>query len=284
MYCEFLANFACNLQHVSPTLRPVVYALDRRTQVFAAILGLSSVLLSNEGDDFRLVDFEKGRRSLNVIAKMKLVAVRNALKSGLDVLLSDSDIFWCADAVEVLKDMIMKYPYSDADVLIQPEAKYRMLSSGFYYVRTTERTVKLFTQLIVHIYIGPHDQDVINRVFCDPVFGGQRIYEQYGDVPYRCESRGVVVRMLPADQFLSGTEEYEGVKIFSHSKQKLADMCALGRFVVLHNNFIRATKKKARFVQKGMWFVLFGDNKQPRCMNEALPESDVALRTCAPYC
>lgn len=286
MYREFLANFACNIRRVSPTRRPIVYALDRRTHTFASKLGLSSVLLSDdEGDDVQPGAFQKeGHRSFNSITKMKLTAVRRALKAGLDVLLSDADIFWCADAAQVLETMLSQEPYLDADVVIQPEANYRTLNSGFYYVRSGERALRVFAEMIRHIGIGAHDQDVVNKVFCDPSYGGRRIDEPYGEVPFRCESHGAIIRVLPSAQFPSGAEEYGGTKVFAHSRARLESMCVSGRLTIVHNNFIRATKKKARFIQKGMWFASFDRHQQPTCRAEPVPESDAAQRTCGTYC
>lgn len=286
MYREFLANFACNLRHLSPPRLPVVYSLDRKTHAFAAILGLSSVLLvDDEGDDAKPGAFEKqGPRSFNAITKRKIAAVKFALKAGLDVLLSDADIFWCRDAGKYLEELLEHEDYRDADVLIQPEANYRTLNSGFYFVRSNPRTLTLFNQLLKNIGLGAHDQDVVNKVFCEEEYGGRKIREPYGDVPFRCESQGAVIRVLPSQLFPSGAEMYEDVKVFSHSRGELVKMCRRGDVVVLHNNFIRASKKKARLVQKGLWYINFDDPEQPICRKEPVPESLAAARTCGTFC
>lgn len=286
MYREFLANFACNLRRLSPPRLPVVYSLDRKTHAFAAVLGLSSVLLvDEEGDDAKPGAFEKdGPRSFNAITKRKIAAVKSALKAGLDVLLSDADIFWCGDAAKYLEELLQEEDYKDADVLIQPEANYRTLNSGFYFVKSGPHTLALFNQLLKYVDLGAHDQDVVNKVFCEEEYGGRKIHEPYGDVPFRCESHGAVIRVLPSQKFPSGAEMYRDVKVFVHSRSELAKMCKRGDFMVLHNNFIRASKKKARLVQKGMWFITFDNPEQPRCRKEPVPESAVAARTCGIFC
>lgn len=283
MYREHLANFACNLKNIG-VQGLVVYALDRRTAEFASMLGLSSVLLSSEdGDDVKPGNFEPtGSRSFNSITKRKLEAVKAALKSGFDVLLSDADIFWCQDAVAVLKSMISDPSYNDSDVVIQPEVGYRTLNSGFYFVRAGERSMRLFDQLIANIHLGAHDQDVVNKVFCDKQFGGNKIEEPSAHAPFRCESHGATIRVLPSDKFPSGAEPYNGKVIFKKSRVELNRMCQQN-LVVVHNNFVRANKKKARFIQKGMWYTEFHGEK-PVCLSEPVPENTGAARTCGVYC
>eukprot|EP00177_Eucheuma_denticulatum_P003481 GFKZ01006295.1.p2 GENE.GFKZ01006295.1~~GFKZ01006295.1.p2 ORF type:complete len:356 (+),score=37.67 GFKZ01006295.1:626-1693(+) len=283
MYREHLANFACNLKNIG-VKGLVVYALDRRTAEFASYLGLASVLLSDEdGDDVKPGNFEPtGSRSFNSITKRKLEAVKAALKSGFDVLLSDADIFWCQDAVAVLKSIMSEPRYNDSDVIIQAEVGYRTLNSGFYYVRAGERSMSLFDQLISNIHLGAHDQDVVNKVFCDDRFGGSKIPEPTGTVPFRCESHGATIRVLPSERFPSGAEPYNGQVLFKKSRVELRSMCRK-ELVVVHNNFVRASKKKARFVQKGMWYTEFYGEK-PICHSEPVPENPGAARTCGVYC
>lgn len=285
MYREFLANFACNLRNLGVKVAPVVYALDRRTVEFAGVLGLSSVFIGEEeGDDAKPGHFERyGPRSFNAITKTKLTAVLSALRAGLDVVLTDSDVFWCRDATLVLKELIQSgSDYEDADVIIQPEGGYRSLNSGFYYARTGKKSLRLFKNLMKNIQLGAHDQDVVNRVFCSEEFGGRRIQEEYSGVPYLCESHGAIIRLLPSAEYPSGAELYGQEHVFKKSREELKSMCN-NEVVVIHNNFIRANKKKARFVQKGMWFVRF-EGEQPICMSEPVPESPTARRTCGNFC
>lgn len=285
MYREFLSNFACNLKNIGVKAGPLVYALDKKTADFAGKLGLSHVLIGDEeGDEVQPGNFQRhGPRSFNHITKNKLEAVHTALTSGLDVLLSDADIYWCSDAAEILKKMMWeKGHYQDADVVIQAEANYRTLNSGFYYVRSGENSIRLFKELVKNNAIGAHDQDVVNKVFCEEEFGGKKIVEDYGGVPYRCESQGAVIKILPTSRFPSGAELFDGEMVLKKSRKELKLMCNAD-MVVVHNNFIRANKKKARFIQKGMWHIKF-EGDQPICMKEPVPESDVAARTCGSYC
>lgn len=285
MYHEFLANFACNLRNLGVKAGPVVYSLDQRTADFAGLLGLSTVLLaSEEGADRKPGQFERyGSRSFNSITKKKLVAVRTTLQAGLDVLLSDADIFWCKDAAVVLRGITRPgNGYEDADVVIQAEGGYRSLNSGFYYVRAGEASLQLFEHLVANIEFGAHDQDLVNDVFCNKRFGGRRIEVPYASVPFYCESHGAIIRLFPSAEFPSGVELYEQVQVFKKSRDELKKMCNSG-IVIMHNNFIRASKKKARFVQKGMWLVRF-EGEQPVCLTEPVPGSQKSGRTCGMYC
>lgn len=286
MYREHLANFACNLQRISVSLRPLVYALDRRTHELSAQLGLASVLVSDlGGEDGEPGEFNRtGMRSFGAITKSKLVATLEALQAGLDVLVSDADVHWCVDAVQAVLEI--GGVYGEADVIVQAERGYQGLNSGFFYVRGGERAVRLFERVVENIEVGMHDQDVINSVFCEEEFGGKKIDEN-GEVGFRCENGDAVIRVLPVEQFPSGGEMFEGKGIFERGREELGAMCREGRFVIVHNNFIRANKKKARFVQKGMWFVEFrkkGNQVGVQCLKKAVNSSERMKRTCGRYC
>ncbi|PXF48125.1 Beta-arabinofuranosyltransferase RAY1 [Gracilariopsis chorda] len=287
MYRHFLQNFKCNLDTLNISYAPIVYSLDVRTHNLSHHLGWASVLLSSQlGDEAHPGQFNRsGPRSFNQITKNKLRAVLSALLSGLDVLLSDADIFWCTDPVHHLRTLLSasRY-YAQADVLIQPEANYRTLNSGFYLVRSNQRTIDLFRALVQNINIGNHDQDVVNKVFCDPQYGGNKIIQSHGEVPYHCESHGALIRLLPATSFPSGAQQYAGLNVFHHSRERLSDMCRRRQFVVLHNNFIKANKKKARFVVKGMWFSSFDTDDQLVCLTQPAPADHHSARTCGAYC
>lgn len=288
MYHEFLLNFYCNLRVQGVSYQPIVFSLDLNIHNFSRSLGLSSFLLDNAtGDDVLPGRFERnGPRSFNMITKNKLRAVRRVLIAGEDVLMSDADIYWCADAMQKLVDLLVKDPsYANADVLIQPEANFRALNSGFYFVRSNPRTLALFDGLVENIELGAHDQDVVNKVFCDPAFGGEKILGTYGDdIPWHCVSRSAVIRLLPPQRFPSGDERYHEARIFSQSREKLFEMCSNQEIIVVHNNFIRATKKKARFVQKGMWLANTDKKEDPNCEETAAAANPTARRTCGTYC
>ena len=287
MYREFLLNFHCNLQTLHLPYAPIVYSIDRQTHNFSQHLGLSSMLISREkGDDVNPGNFEStGPRSFNEITKKKLRAVLSALRSGYDVLLSDADILWCTDAVKYITEYLLVQPaYFGADVLIQPEVNYRTLNSGFYFVKANNRSRSLFEALIQNIGIGAHDQDVVNAVFCDEKYGGRRVDQEVGSVPYWCESRGAIIKVLPAEQFPSGAQVYGDKKVFQLERTKLRDMCDNGDFVVLHNNFIKAKKKKARQIVKGMWWASFESEDNFQCEDHPVEADDLSIRTCGQYC
>ena len=290
MYRHFLQSFRCNLEYLRLSHAPLVYSLDVRTHNFSHHLSLSSVLLSKSlGDDVTPGSFHRtGPRSFNAITKKKLKAVHQTLRSGFDVLLSDADVFWCQDAARYIAEQLLSsVQYADADVLIQPEAGYRSLNSGFYYVRSNARTLRLFQALLRHAHVGAHDQDVVNAVFCDGRYGGRRVERAVGVVPYYCKSRGAVIKPLPAELFPSGAQVVAGRKVFAYSRDELRRMCESKTFVVVHNNFIRASKKRARFVVKGMWFA-DDDSKEESgeglgCRKPPFP-SKTDVRTCGSYC
>lgn len=301
MYRALLHNFACTLHRLPGSPRPVVHALDSLTHAFAHEVGLTAALACNATNRTaaRPGAFEPvGPLSFASITKTKLVAARDALRAGLAILLSDADIFWCVDARAVLSSILQSDDYNDADVLIQAEAGYRSLNSGFYFARANARSVALFDALVENAGMGNHDQDVVNAVFCKATHGGRVVRERYGPggrVPFSCRSHGATIRLLDAEQFPSGAQPVHAstlvsrvmgrtdVPIFSLPRDELERRCRRGEFVVVHNNFIRADKKVARFVVKGMWF-LKGKGSSARCTSKAAPSSKRAVRTCGVFC
>lgn len=226
----------------------------------------------------------KGTMLFNSTAKKKIAAVKTALKTGLDVLFSDTDIFWCKDAGTFLNDLLEHEHYRDADVLIQPDAGYRTLNSGFFFVRSSVRALALFNQLLGHVALGAHDHDVVNKVICESEYGDRKNHEPYGEVPFRCESHGAVIRVLPSQLFPSGKEQFGYVKVFSHSRSALKAMCKRKDFVILSNNFIHTSRKKARLIQKELWYAHFDEENQPKCEREPVPGSIAAAQTCGAFC
>lgn len=251
-------------------------------------------------------------QTLSSFTKTKIIATRNALRVGLNVLVSDPDVFWCVDARPVLTAILQSTDYLDADVVIQAQVGYRSLNSGFYFVRANARSIALFDALlqqIEHVNHLKHDHDILNAVFCNVKYGGRMIRQRYGmhnRIPFSCLSHGATIRLLDVEQFPSGAQpvrprslyprvrthrrraqgqkqgrQQRHVPVFSLPRQELLSRCRSGEFVVLHNNFIHADKKIARFLVKGMWFL---NPLGSQCSHQALPSTSAAVRTCGLFC
>eukprot|EP00171_Calliarthron_tuberculosum_P013744 IDg13744t1 len=160
--------------------------------------------------------------------------------------MSDADIHWCGDAVAAIKRGA-----GAADMLIMTEAGYKTLNSGFYYVRANARTRALFNMIVTNAKFGNHDQDVVNAALCDTRFGARRVPTPGQSAPYICvTASGAIVRILNSQRYPSGAETIDGNSIFEHDRSRLERMCRRQRFVVVHNNFIRANQKMKRMVKK----------------------------------
>lgn len=280
MYRMHLRNLQCDLHRLGLPYAPVVFSLDALTHDFALSAGLKSVALSRElGDDVSPGAFERhGPRSFGHITRQKLKAVQTALYAGMDVLMTDADVHWCGDALEAVQRSM-----GDSDMLVMAEASYAKLNSGFYYVRSNKRTMELFDVMVANAHFGMHDQDVVNAVLCDTLFGAQRVRTTEGAVPYECISAsGVVARLLDTNHYPSGAEVIKGSPVFKLDRETLANMCETGRFVVLHNNFIRADKKMARMIVKGMWYV--AEDNYMTCLSYPVPHTKRALSKCGSMC
>ena len=283
MYREQLRNFQCTLDRLNLSYYPVVFSQDRDTHYFAKNHSFASILLSDQlGDNVKPGKFiENGTRSFGNITRNKFDAVLTALNYGMNVVVSDADIHWCSDALSMLLQMNHADPSSD--IIIMAEPQYKTLNSGFYFVRATDRTRKLFEIMRKRTDIGNHDQDVLNAVLCGRKLGANRVIYSESNVPYYCITKNKVrVKILPSEQWPSGAQVVSGRTIFSYSREELRHMCETKKIFVLHNNFVTAKKKKARMVVKGMWFVESEESME--CLNQALLSSKKYVRTCGIYC
>jgi len=290
-YRDLLGNFACHLRRVGRHRRFLVIAFDAPTAAYVrGVLGqvavLSPAVPDGEPPAGALADYSGA--AFAVIARRKLAAVRTALAGGVDVLFSDPDVVWCADAAAEAGAWMASRAASAAGaaglpaaaaggtagaaspgVAFQSDYPGNFLCSGFYLARARRDVVALFDALAAWPGRGD-DQAAVNALLCDPSAGGARVGEG------TCRSAGGVAGViLPPDRFLNGATTWaDGAgtdkRLWYYGRAVLAAQCpsmggggtppaaAAGTAadrVVLHNNHIwPGALKGPRLVTQGFWF------------------------------
>lgn len=290
----YLSNFNCSLSSFSPQPRPLVIAMDGAMQARALRQGFESLHLPlgsfAPGDDGVQMFGSKG---FNLLSKQKLYAVYKVLQTGVDVLFSDADVVWCGNAAREVARLMYGTDWSvDAfgknmpHLLMQTAWPRSLLNSGFYYARSSPELLDAFEAFLAHDADSENDQVIVNRVLCrkpykgDMVFNGTHSHPAapHRPMPVLCRWDGRVdARLLPAGRFPTGGEVIEGEKIFHHPRRYITSACRNGEVAVLHNNCILSSKKKARFVAKGMWYL---DEDGETCLSEPSPATIAARKGC----
>ena len=102
--------------------------------------------------DDRLSDANYSSPLFKSITKVKSRAVLDILKLGVDVLWSDMDLFWKQNPVDKLLTTAKYF-----DIAVQSDSKlkenaneYLRINSGFYFVRSTSRSINAFNVIVNH--------------------------------------------------------------------------------------------------------------------------------------
>lgn len=305
---DYLTNLNCSLARIndiSPQpLQPLVIAMDAAMHSHALRIGFESLHLpmyssintlpanrDRHASEPAVQMF--GSKGFNRLSKQKLYAVYKVLQAGVDVLFSDADIVWCADAAaEVAR--IMYATHWDADpfsprmphLLMQTAWPRSLLNSGFYYARASPELRDAFRMFLAHDADSENDQVIVNAVMCRRHFNGAMVFNgtnshpaaPHRPMPVLCMWDGRVdARLLPALRFPTGGEIVDGDKIFHKPRRFITHACGNGDVAVLHNNCILSSKKKARFVAKGIWYV---DDKEQSCLKVPAPATVQARKRC----
>ena len=156
-------------------------------------------------------------------AMVKHYVVRDILKMGYSVLLSDLDIFWFRSPVEDLIAACDK-----KDFVIQNEANIN-LNIGFMYVNPTKASIDFYDKVI------ENDRNVT---------GAQVLFSQLA-WKYR---NSVKYEVLPTDKYP------DGLTYFEKDHRKFPKPCS--KCFIAHNNWIVGTEaKEFRFREHLMWFL-----------------------------
>ncbi|NIP31246.1 MAG: hypothetical protein GTO02_16300 [Candidatus Dadabacteria bacterium] len=183
-----------------------------------------------------------GTRSFTKIVLRKLRIIKEYIDKGFDVLYSDLDIIFLKDPTDYIKGEIR-----DNDILILDDSyMYRdsrgfritsqRLNPGFFFVKSNERTSKLFSNPNIDDYKlllkqGVYkrkfyfdDQDLIhNRIICD-------------------NKENIKYKTLPLNLFPNGKI------IYNYS-------LPLDKAYILHFNYVSIISKIAKMKEHKVWYI-----------------------------
>lgn len=279
-----LANLRCSLKRLHLETPLKVVALDNKVATWALENGFDIVHNSEENAFISTEDVRFGSEQFNLLSKRKIVAVREEIAGGKDVLFTDADMFWCGNAVA---DVIREADINGDDLLMQSAWPRSLLNSGFYYARSNSRTLEVLDELLRHRGSKENDQVLFNRFLCNPKFGGRRrnsrddfrVRRRFRN-PLGCARGSTNVSVLNRWRYPTGGETINGEKMFKLSRGTLTAMCERKQFMIIHNNCIFSEKKTARFVVKGFWYVA---DDEVSCMDKPAEVTQQALKKCGTY-
>lgn len=283
-----LANLRCSLERLGLLEQLRVVALDSKVSEWAKSVGFSILEPADEEDSFSTTgDAQFGSESFNLLSKRKIGVVERELAEGKNVLFTDADMFWCINAVKDVVSIIQNIP--DADLLMQSAWPRALLNSGFYFVRSNPRTIKLFKELRKHGGPEENDQVIFNFILCQKKVGGSFVHSPDDELKERhlkqllgCRRNDTFAAVLDRERYPTGGEIINGEKIFLHGREELTSMCDRGDFAVIHNNCILSHQKTARFTVKGFWYA--GEDNVT-CNASPAPVTSRALKKCGiPKC
>jgi len=149
-FLNHLQNFNCFLKRLG--LKFLVISLDEAAHEFITKeTNMLSVLWTSSSKtvDKDAVNF--GTPGFAIISELKYQAVFEALKLGVDVIFSDTDVLFLQNPVPFLISQQVDYVHSVNDFCPAPYFNYmtREGNTGFYYVRSNNRTMKLWSDTVM---------------------------------------------------------------------------------------------------------------------------------------
>jgi len=271
-YREHVLNTLCIMHRVG-IKTPIVISLDR--ELAAYLNQISPDILTvhfqpplgiNERIDEMFTPNKAPSTVVNYnsvefadVTSLKLYAVYRLLKLGYRVVFSDSDIMYCDDAAREAVRVAEQYlSHASSDIVFQSDSPGNLICTGFYYARPTWKSMYFLETVLVENRArgSEDDQSKINRLLCDPRYGGRR----EGSICYRDSLKST---MYSTATFNNGAHSVMWKnqiekRLWYYPRNLVMEACKPGnehgRFM-LHNNHIwPGSKKKDRFIVKGFWF------------------------------
>ena len=192
------------------------------------------------------------------IVILKPACVLTVLRLGIDVLWSDTDVFFFRDPFEdVLKDISSRFTPGKISIRTEPpdftiqaagdhdlhypadeaEAFLNELCTGLFFARANDRTVEFFLQVVHTLSLFSHDQTFGDQSATNIVLFEKR---------WRYGISNMTVAVLDPLLFPSG-----GIYFRTNEHQRHGVTPAL-----VHNNYVIGRNKKiARFKEHGLWLL-----------------------------
>jgi len=145
-FLNHLQNFNCFLQRLG--LKFLVVAFDEAAHEFISKETSMQSVLWTRTVDKNAVNF--GTHGFAVISELKYHAVLEAMKLGYDVIFSDTDVLFLQNPVPYLISQQVDYVHSFNNFCPAPYFNYMLEegNTGFYYVRSNNRTMKLWSDTL----------------------------------------------------------------------------------------------------------------------------------------
>lgn len=259
-------NLRCHMNRVMPDVSLVVIALDSQAATAASRRGITQVRLHvdevSTGKTMHIYN-TPGFRS---VSKHKLVAVRNVLAMGLDVVLMDADLIVCNDFRSgLIKELQFLTP--TPHMLIQSNLGLRkkhrrcVMNTGFYYARSGARMVRMFDYLVRESETADGKAIDDQELFLHLVCGRKNKKKHREESEGRCETEEfrprsrcvwrekVIAQALPIPRFPNG----RGDVWRRHSSDSIHKSCVAGHFSVFHANFRKGRMKHMYLMNNGLW-------------------------------
>lgn len=265
-YAPFVYNLHCSVS-ASSGRDLIIFSLDPEIFQQASDRGYPTVRAFYEHE--RLVSssgpYIFGSNEFNVITRLKLSVVRDALHAGYDVIFTDADIVWCDRVPELI--LLFAQQIGRGDIFIQnavdPDDAWPVVpNTGFFYAVSRPGVVELFDELVnlseSGLYSKVNDQELFKRIVCRNSTGEGAQYNDtnMGPSGHFCAWRGnrVEVVLLPLAKYPHGRNPFN-TPYWNFPKGYFRQACLDRRMAIWHNNWCKADQKFVKMDFHSLWSV-----------------------------
>lgn len=241
-----MMNWVCNMRMLGIS-NFLVIAFDEMLYLFALLQGFPCYLESSflNQDKIEKTSAVYGTDEFKLFTKLKSKAVYRLLQHGFDVLWSDSDVVMFKNPLHYMSSF-------HTDIVIQSNAPdddepngIRRINSGFYFVRSNTKSIRVFAELIRFCAASPTTEQ---GCFYDIMCG---IQGQYRVGHNKCIYDGFSLLLLDRSIFPNGLTK----GIWNSTPGKI--LMNWPHLYILHNNWVRGPAKTKRLTRHGLYFFNF---------------------------
>lgn len=243
---EMMMNWVCNLRMLGIS-NFLVIAFDEMLYMFAILRGIPCYLESSfqSKAEIQKSSAVYGTAEFKALTKSKSRAVYRLISNGFNVLWSDSDVI-------IFKNPLQFMASFKADIVIQSNAPddsepngIRRINSGFYFVRSTPDSVRVFAEMIQFCAKSPTTEQ---GCFYDIMCGEDGRYRVGRE---QCVYSGFTLSVLGRSFFPNGLTH----GIWNSTPGSILKTWPM--LYVLHNNWVRGLAKTERLAYHGLEFYNF---------------------------
>ncbi|CAN1795141.1 Beta-arabinofuranosyltransferase RAY1 [Linum perenne] len=244
-YKDMLMSWVCRLRRLKVT-NFVICALDHETFEFSVLQGLPVFYDPSAPRNISFDDCHFGTKCFQRVTKVKSRLVLKILKLGYNVLLSDVDVYWFRNPLQLLHSFGPGFLVGQSDEYNKtgPINLPRRLNSGFYFARSDPPTITAIEKVVIHAATsGLSEQPSFYDVLC-----GEGGSNRVGDNRCLDPETNLTVHFLDRNLFPNGAY------LDLWDEPNVTEACVKMDCFVLHNNWINGRLKKLeRQVSSGLW-------------------------------